>query len=224
MIKKFGCLILIVLLILSMGCTKKEDPLETFKNDMSYYYGKAENGTFHNDYLNFDLSYPEDWNVVEDQIKEQMELMAAQLVEEDETSLDDLDLEQIKMYNMLFLYKYPIENRTQLNPSLLAVVERLEEGSEVSEEEYLQASRLAMESNDLPMGFEYKIVDGYEKVQLSGKTFTVMEINIMTGVLEIGQKYYSYRVGDKMLNFMISYSDETKEKELQGVLDTLTFN
>lgn len=224
MTKKFGCLVLIAALILSMGCTKQEDPLETFKNDMSYYYGKAENGTFHNDYLNFDLNYPENWNVVEDQIKEQMELMAAQLVERDEASLDDLDLEQIKVYNMLFLFKYPIENQEQFNPSILTIVERFEEGNIKSAAEYLEASRMLMESNDLPMGFEYEFADSFEDVEMGGKTFTVMEVNLITGISDITQKFYAHVIDDKVLNFMISYSDETEETELQGVLNTLTFN
>lgn len=221
MFKRFASILLIAGLILSMGCTKKEDPLDKFKKDLDYYYGKVDDGVFNNDYVEMSLNVPEDWNIVEDQVRQQMEVMAAQLLAEDSEALADIDLEEIRVYNMLFLFKYPLEKQEKFNPSMLSVVERFEDESVENAESYLKASKALMETNDLPMGFKYVFVNDLKEVDIAGQSFTVMEVYLDTGVSKVTQKFYAKVVNDKVINFMLSFSDETEEKELMDIFETL---
>jgi len=219
-----GLLIGLLIVIFAMsGCTTKVQPMEQFNMDMDYYYGTSENNVFTNDFVNISIDTPEDWHVIEDQMKQQMLLMAEQVLGEDPEAYENIKLEDVRVYNLLFLFKYPVETQDKFNPSLLTIVERLPEEGIESEEAYLNASKELMSTNDLPMGFEYAFEETYNKEVISGKEFTVMQVALKTSVTDLNQKFFVHKLDDKVLSFIISYSTEAEEEELMNIIKTLTF-
>lgn len=217
-------LVMLCIIVLITGCKEKKEPIDLFRADLDHYYGTVDNGVFQNDFAHISMTIPDDWNIVEDQMKQQMELMAEQVLEKNPEAYEKMALEDVQVYNMLFLFKYPIENRDKFNPSLLSIVERLGEKSIANEEAYLDASKELMASNDLPMGFEYDFKDGYQKVQIGGENFTVMEVALQTSITDVTQKYFALQQEDKVLSFVVSYSTDEEQQELMKILNTLAFN
>lgn len=214
---------IMVLLLFSFlaGCTKSPDPKAAFDEKLTYYYGAIENNIFTNDFLGMTMEVPGDWFVVEDQIKQQIQTNAYDMLSIGENVEESIKIEELKVYNLLFLFKNPVENQNEFNPSLLTIVERLDESNVQTENEYLKLTQSLMASNELPMGFEYTFKDEFEKESVGGNEFTVMEVVLDTLIVEIHQKFYCKIFDDKALCFVVSYSNDEEEKEIQDIIYTL---
>lgn len=213
------CLGVFFLLILATGCTP--DYTEQYRKAVDTYYGTVTEDHYSNPWLKTELDLPANWNIQEDPIKAAVVAAGDQIKDQEALDTAVKSVEGGAVYNLLQVFKNPLENQTDFNPSLIMMVERIEGKGITDAVAYLEASRQVMEQRQMPMGFEQKLEADIDAVDIGGLEFAHLPIVIETSLFTINQDYYALMLDDKMLGFSVSWRDEAERIEMMNALSTL---
>lgn len=206
-------------LLLAAGCTP--DYKAQYQKAVDLRYGAVEAGHYSNTWLKTEMDIPEKWNVAKDPMRDAA--VAAGDAIKDQESLDKAktDLDALPIYNLLQVFKNPVENQKDFNPSLVMIAEKVEGKGVADATAYLEASRQAMAQRQMPMGFKQKLDAPVDSVDIGGMEFSHLQIVVETGLFTITQDCYARMQGDTVLGVMASWKDEAEKTEMMNALNTM---
>lgn len=112
-------------------------------------------------------------------------------------------------------FKHPIWTLVDSNPSILGVAESVGWLPGITNgKDYHFHSKKLLEQSQVPFTFPKEV---YAEM-LGGKDFYVLETELKVGLNRIRQKYYSTKIKNHILTIIVSFGDETEEKEVNEVL------
>lgn len=214
---------LLMIILLTAGCSTPDFGAQ-YKKTVDMYYGTVAAEHYSNPWLKTELDLPSKWHLQEDPIKAAVVDAGDQI--KDQKALDAAvkGVETSPVYNLLQLFKNPIENQKEFNPSLVMMVARIDGKGITDAAAYLEASRQAMAQRQMPMGFTQNLEAPVDSVDIGGMEFSHLPIIVETSLFAINQDYYALQLDDKMLGFMVSWRDEADRVALMNALSTLVIN
>ncbi len=213
-----------VLLIVALATACGPDFKSQYVKAVDSYYGTVTNDHYSNPWLKAELDLPAKWHPQEDPIKTAVISAGEQI--KDQQALDTAikNVESAAVYNLLQVFKNPVENQKEFNPSLIMMLERTEGKGIADAAAYLEISRTVMAQRQMPMGFKQNLDQPVDTVDIGGLEFAHLPIVIETSLFNINQDYYAMMLDDKMLGFMVSWRDEAERIEIMNALGTLVIN
>lgn len=214
--------VLLMIMVFAAGCG--QDFKALYLKEVNTYYGTVADDHYSNPWLKAELDLPAKWHLQEDPIKKAVIAAGDQI--KDRQALDTAvkNIAAGNVYNLLQLFKNPVENQKDFNPSLLMIVERIGGKGIADAPAYLEVSRTVMAQRQMPMGFTQKLDAPVDSADIGGMEFAHLPIVIETGLFTIHQDYYATLMDDKMLGFIISWRDEAERIEMTNALSTLVIN
>lgn len=206
-------------LILAIGCAP--DLKGEYRKTVDAYYGVVKEEHYSNSWLKAELDLPANWHVQEDPIKAEIVSAGDRIKDQQALAAAVKIVETSPVYNLLQVFKNPLDNQREFNPSLVMMVERIDGKDVKNAEAYLEASRKVMAQRQMPMGFKQNLDAPLDAADIGGMEFSHLPIVIDTTIVKINQDYYGTMLGDKMLGFMISWQDESEKIEMMNALSTL---
>jgi len=208
-------ILLIFITALSAGCQK------TVKVTM----GEISGNTYTNDYFGVTLDLPAGWTILDDETKKLVMGVGSEMMSGgDSAKQKQLDLAQQKTLPLLFAFKFPLNYTSGPNPNIICMAEQISKlhvliGIKTSQD-YLEAMKTELSGAPI----EYTFADDIYTEQIDGRTFSVLEAMLDTGI-KVYQKYYAALVDEDryVLSFVVSYSNEEEQTELANVLRTVRF-
>ena len=191
-----------------------------FANDIDY--GTIKNETYANQYFDMSLPVPKGWSV---QSKAMIENIAERgkdlVVGEDENMRALLNEAEKQSVNLFAFFKYEVGAPVGFNPSLISVAELVAQMPGVKRgSDYLFHVKKFLKMGQVEYTFDKEIFT----TTLSGVSFDVMPVEIKAGNNSVYQEYYSTRLKDYVLSFIVTYSNEAEYKELMQHIGKLKLN
>lgn len=211
---------LLLTLLLAAGCAP--DYQAQYQKTVDSYYGTVNKDHYSNAWLKAELDLPAQWHVREDPMKAVVVSAGEKLQDQQALEAAVKNVEGIAVYNLLQLFKNPLENQKEFNPSLVMMVERTAGKGITDAEAYLEASRQVMSQRQMPMGFKQKLEAPIDKADIGGLEFAHLPIDIETSLFTIHQDYYAYGLpDDRMMGIMVSWRGEAEKTEMMNALSGL---
>jgi hypothetical protein len=179
--------------------------------------GSIEGSTYSNRYFGLKISIPQGWQVQDEETKRQLSESGRQKLANGNEQLEkSLNASRLNTLNLLTIFKYPRGSAVSSNPNFLCVAERINPALSGTSIEYLNVMKNLLQGSQIPHEF------GEIYFQFIGeKRFFVLPVqNPSSGVK---QKYYTTRMKDYNLTFIISYQTDEDSKALQEILNSVKF-
>ncbi len=207
--KKIIVVLLIVSLILSMGCAKKEEKIT---------FGEMKDNTYTNKYFNLEFKVTEGWNIA---TKEELDEFTTSSNENAAEGDNALDPEKLRVLALAMAAKYPMTYSEGLNPNINLLSENLKLVTDVTiknAEDYLTATKTAMEQAGMPYTFGEITTE-----KLGNKEFKAFDLSMELEGFTLKQKQYVTLIKDHALIFTLTYTNDEEYKELSDILNTVKF-
>jgi hypothetical protein len=215
MLKKLSLLEIVFFSLIIFGCNCQE-------NQIAFDYGDIEENIYTNSFFNLSMTLPADWSLQSQQETENLLKEGRKLVAGEDKNLENvLNAAEINTANLIMLYQHELGTAVDYNPSLMLVAENLRNAPGVKTgADYLFHARKLLSQAQI----KYDHLDEeFEKVDINGQIFYLMNTNINYLGYEIKQKYYSTVLKGFSLNMIISYVSNDQKSELEQSINTLTF-
>lgn len=207
--------ILIITICLTLtACDNK--PPETIE------YGVLKEGLYTNKYFNMSIQLPQDWAIQSKAAQKQIMESGMEMVTGDNKNLKQaLKANEQQSLNLFAVFKHKLGTPVRFNPSIIAVAEKVSHtpGIERGADYNFHVKNL-LKSGKLP----YQFTDETYTQDISGISFDIMPATITTNEIEVSQKYFSARIKDYVLGFVISYTTPAEENSLNDIIATMQFN
>jgi hypothetical protein len=206
---------LIFFYIIITGCDAQE-------NLSNFDYGTTEENIYSNSFFDFTMTLPADWVLQSVEETENIMEEGRKLVAGDDKNLESvLKAAEINTANLLVIYQYEMGAAVDYNPSLMLMAENLRNAPGIKNgADYLFHARKFLSQGQI----QYDHLDEeFEKVDINGMTFHLMNTNINYMGYDIKQKYYSTVLNGFSLNMIITYVYDDQKSELEQSINSLTF-
>ena len=202
-----------LLLFTLLGCKEAE------KN---FDYGKIENGVYTNDYFDFNIPVPQNWDVRNDEQVQQLQKKGSGLIsgnnKELEAKIDEADVNTIVL---LTVFKNKEDTTAvKFNPSFILLCENLQGSPDIKKgKDYLDHAKYLMQQSKMP----YQFTPEYFTEKVGNKEFDRMDAVLDGQMGGIQQSYYSIIDKDYALSIIISFVDHDQKTELKGIINKIKF-
>ena len=203
------CLILV-------GCNKTQEP----ENEIGY--GEFSEGVYTNSYFNMSIDVPENWAVQSQAAQKELLELGGDLLSGDDQNLKNaLSVAQQRIVNMFAFFKFEAGAPVEFNPNIIMIAEKVSDFPGVKTgNDYLFHTKQQLEAGQIGYEFPNEI---YSK-DISGVLFHVMPMQTTVGKAIIYQEYYAAKINDYALTFVLSYSTDIEQDELNTIVGTLKFS
>ena len=202
-----------VLLFALVGCKEAE------KN---FDYGKIENGVYTNDYFDFNIPVPQNWDVRNDEQVQQLQKKGSGLIsgnnKELEAKIDEADVNTVVL---LTVFKNKEDTTAvKFNPSFILLCENLQGSPDIKKgKDYLDHAKYLMQQSKMP----YQFTPEYFTEKVGNKEFDRMDAVLDGQMGGIQQSYYSIIDKGYALSIIISFVDADQKIELKGIINKIKF-
>jgi hypothetical protein len=214
MLKKISLLEMIFFFLIILHCTAQE-------NQMGFDFGNIEENIYTNSFFNLTMTLPADWKLQSQQQTENLMKEGRKLVAGEDRNLENaIRATEINTANLIVLYQYELGTAVGYNPSLMLVAENLKfaPGVKTGADYLFHARKLLSQAQ-----IQYDHLDEeFERVDINGQIFYLMNTHIDYLGYEIKQKYYSTILQGFSLNMIITYVSDDQKSELEQSIYTLT--
>lgn len=211
--------IAVLVLLTALGCTP--DYKAQYQNAVDVYYGTTKAEHYSNTWLKTEMDLPAKWNVAKDPMMDAVVAVGDGIKDQEALNKAKSDLDTLPIYNLLQIFKNPVENQKDFNPSMVMIAEKTKEKGIADAGSYLEASRKAMAQRQMPMGFNQRLDAPVDAVDIGGVEFSHLQIVVETGMFQITQDCYARMQGDTVLGVMVTWKDEGEKAEMMNALSTL---
>jgi len=202
-----------VLLFALVGCK------ETEKN---FDYGKIENGVYTNDYFDFNIPVPQNWDVRNDEQVQQLQKKGSGLISGNNKELE-AKIDQADVNTVVLLTVFENKEDTtavKFNPSFILLCENLQGSPDIKKgKDYLDHAKYLMQQSKMP----YQFTPEYFTDKVGNKEFDRMDAVLDGQMGGIQQSYYSIIDKDYALSIIISFVDADQKTELKGIINKIKF-
>lgn len=180
--------------------------------------GKIEGSTYTNRYFRMKISIPQGWQVRDEEAQKQISERGKEILANgNEQVRKSVEVSEFNTLHLLAISKYPRGSTVPSNPNFVCVAERINPVLSETSTEYLGEVKRLLQGGQQPYEFEGDIYSQF----IDGQRFFVFSArNTRNGVR---QNYYSTRMKDYNLSFIISYKTDEDLKALQEILDSVKF-
>jgi len=202
-----------LLLFTLVGCKEAE------KN---FDYGKIENGVYTNDYFDFNIPVPQNWDVRNDEQVQQLQKKGSGLIsgnnKELEAKIDEADVNTIVL---LTVFKNKEDtSAVKFNPSFILLCENLQGSPDIKKgKDYLDHAKYLMQQSKMP----YQFTPEYFTEKVGNKEFDRMDAVLDGQMGGIQQSYYSIIDKGYALSIIISFVDADQKTELKEIINKIKF-
>ncbi len=210
---------LALVILVASGCAP--DYEAQYQKTVDSYYGTVKTDHYSNTWLKTELDLPADWHVQEDPMKATVASAGTQIKDQKALDAAKKNVESLSIYNLLQIFKNPLENQKEFNPSLVMMVERVDGKGVTDAKAYLEASRQVMAQRQMPMGFKQNLEAPLDAADIGGVEFAHLPIAVETSLFTIHQEYYATQMADKMLGIVVTWRDDAERIEMMNALSTL---
>ena len=200
-----------LLLLLSFASCSNDNIQENFD------YGNVINNKYQNLFFDFEMDIPDNWNaVVQNQEDDQLEQD-----QENDKSEEIVRVTEIDLANLIMIFKYKDGSDVEFNPSIIVVAERINNPSTVqTEADYLKASADYLKKSKTHYDH---IDDSFEKIEINGSTFSIMNVFSNAPTLKIEQNHYTLIKNGFALTFILNSSNNEQKTELEKIIQSVNF-
>jgi len=184
-------------------------------------YGTIKDGVYTNSYFKMTIKAPSDWVVQSQAALEELSKRGADLIAGEDKNLKAALKESEKTtVNLISFFKFEQGQPVPFNPSFISVAEKVSQAPGIKKgSDYLFHTRKFLESGQV----EYQFPDAGYTTVISGVSFDVMPAKIEIQNTMVYQKYYAAIFNDYALVFVLTYSSETEEMELNDIFNNIEF-
>lgn len=216
----------ILLAVLSYGCKTTESTGTTGKTEpvaenpsILEIYGEYKQGEYINNYYGFQLTIPENFIFQDDETRQYIQSIGAELIAEDENHKKTLEeLAEIQTYNILMTTKYELGTPGVENIILQVMAENLKYAPGVQNgSDYLWFIKEQLGSGGITISNESE----FDIETINGIEFHTYSYSIEIQSTTINQKWFCKKVDDHALSFAITYATEDGFIELDSILNTI---
>lgn len=184
--------------------------------------GKVEHGIYHNDFFDLNIPLPDSFHIQShEETNQLLNLGLESLGNSDEEFKKKLVASSVKNAYLLTAFKYEIgTEEVDFNPSIIVVAENVQLVPGIKNgKEYLDHTQKLLQHTKLDYSFKSPITEK----KISNKTFGSMIGFLTIGGMTITQEYFTRVENGFALNIIISYLDEADKKELENVIQSITY-
>jgi hypothetical protein len=208
----------------STGCevnwnnnTKTVTIISSTKTPVGIDWGSIQNSVYKNNYLGLTIPVPNDWYVLDNEMKKLLLELGKETLSEASDSKITFDSSELASLNLLTMFQYPLETPVESNPSFVCVAEKISQYPNLQTNNYLLLTKDLLQSTQMELIFEKDI---YSET-IDTTSFDVMELKIPADSMTLTQKYYCVFIKDYALTFIITYESEEESKILDNILDDI---
>lgn len=204
-------LLMVILLLFNLGCSKQSEKAIDF--------GKFEGGTYSNTFFNLNVSIPDSWHVMDDESRIALMQRGTKIVAGDNKNLKaTLNAANLKSLNLMTTSENPPGTPVSSNPSFILIAENIKHAPGIKRgSDYHYHTKKMMGESALEVSFPRDI---YEET-IDGRTFDVIEIMINMGNIKNYQKQYATIIKQYALLIIITYQDDEGLNKLEQILQTM---
>ena len=202
-----------LLLFALAGCKEAE------KN---FDYGKIEKGVYTNDYFDFNIPVPQNWDVRNDEQVQQLQKKGSGLISGNNKELEaKIDQADVNTVVLLTVFKNKEDTTAvKFNPSFIILCENLQGSPDIKKgKDYLDHAKYLMQQSKMP----YQFTPEYFTEKVGNKEFDRMDAVLDGQMGGIQQSYYSIIDKGYALSIIISFVDADQKIELKGIINKIKF-
>ena len=190
--------------------------------EKNFDYGKIEKGVYTNDYFDFNIPVPQNWDVRNDEQVQQLQKKGSGLIsgnnKELEAKIDEADVNTIVL---LTVFKNKEDTTAvKFNPSFILLCENLQGSPDIKKgKDYLDHAKYLMQQSKMP----YQFTPEYFNEKVGNKEFDRMDAVLDGQMGGIQQSYYSIIDKGYALSIIISFVDADQKIELKGIINKIKF-
>jgi len=205
--------VMTVCVVGSLGCGKKPAA--------GIDAGTFEGSVYHNKYLGFRLTVPDDWSVQDEEAKRRFRQTGEKILAGDSESVQAaVEAGHARAVDLFTVFQYPFGSPVPYNPSLSGIAESLAHAPGVQTGgDYLYHVRRLLEGAQLRSTFPGEVYDQ----TLGGVAFHVLAAEVSVAGVTVHQEYYATVRKGYALVLTISYSNDDTRDALRAILQTATF-
>ena len=207
------------LLLIWLGCTLFSGCGQDVSEEIGY--GELKGRAYTNPYFNMSVEFPDDWIIQSESYNKDLMEQGADLVAGDNEELKTVVKAAEKLSLPLFsVFKYEPGTPVEFNPNIICVAENVKNtpGIKTGADYFFHVKRLLKQST-----LNYSFPKEYVNKNISGRSFDIMPLTINALGTVAKQDYYSCRIKDYVISFILSYQNDKEKKELLGIVSTMSF-
>lgn len=204
---------LFISLIILVSCSKIGKPAD-------FDYGKVNKGEYTNNYFNFKLITPKDWNVQNQQQIETLQKKGEELITNEKIKAT-IEISKINTAYLFSIFKYKQDSAVNFNPNFISIAENIGLAPSIKTgKDYLFETRKILQSSN---AIYSSISEDFELKEIDGIEFYIMTTKIKNPQFEVSQQFYSTISNGFSLNFILSYVTDEDKGILEKSLYSLDF-
>lgn len=184
-------------------------------------YGEIKEGIYSNAYFQLSIKLPGDWAIQSQAAQKALMETGADLISGDDENLKKvLTVAEKQTLNMFSVFKYEQGTPVPFNPSIMAIAENVGHmpGIKKGADYHFHVKKILEEGQ-----MNYEFPGEISTHDFSGVSFDMMPASINIGTTPVYQKYYAARIKDYMVTFILTYSSDAEESELENIMSGLAF-
>lgn len=209
--------LLVSLTVFLFSCNKHTKPA-------NFDYGTVENNVYTNNYFDFTMNLPVNWDILSQSQTEQLQQNGMKSAAGTNKELKKvIKASSVSTASLLSIFKYINMDTTKIdfNPSIIVVAERINQTPALnSAEQYLiQTSKLLKRSTLIIDSIDNQIYNH----KISDKRFSELKLVQEGEHNKVHQDYYCVIIKDFAVSFIITYTNDIDKQELTGIINSIHF-
>ncbi len=201
-----------LLLVLATACDEKPDRPDE---------GQLNGRVYANKFFDLTVDIPDQWIIHDDREKNDLtESGREELQDIDSSFAGKLESAEQDLLPLLSVFRYEVGSTEEFNPSFIMMSEKLPaDVPGMNEPAYLQITKNELEQTGLYQTFEQMKLP----VKIDGEDFYMLRVSSNRQSL-INQEFYTKFKDGYALIIILSYADGRQKKELEVILNNISFD
>jgi hypothetical protein len=183
--------------------------------------GTYQGSVYTNNYFGMTVTMPDNWSIQDEKAMEMIMGMGRKAAASGDKGFErELEMSESLSANIFAVFKHPLGTPVPFNPNLLCLAEQVRHAPGIKRgSDYHYQSRKNIERTQVNI----KVTGEIYPVTLGGVEFDVMPSEVKLQGMRIQQRAYATIRKGYALLFIMSFIEEAQAKELEQILDTVTF-
>lgn len=183
-------------------------------------YGRVVDNKYTNSYFDFELAIPKNWVVVTNSELDDLQEESTEIFTESDSSFKKMvNATKVSSANLLTVFQYKIGTSTHYNPCISMLVENVAKSSSMkSGSDYLQTVKLLMTKSGIAYNLENSQI---KKEIIDSIEFYKFAVEVKVKNIKPKQYYYTTIIKGFAVSIIISYINESQEKDLLNAIKSL---
>ncbi len=185
-------------------------------------FGRFSGDKYSNKYFGINLDLPSDWYKQSQEETKRLAQLGMELISDDDDVLKKLlKASEVRIAHLFMLYKNEPGAPVDFNASMILLSENVKHAPGIKKgDDYLFHARKLLANSAIDYD---SITEEFEKLELGGKDFYVMEASKKLNNTSISQLYITTILDGFALGFVLSYDNDLDKMEMMNSIKTIEF-